>query len=101
MPYREFGAPEDVKAAVQGVDRLIIDATEARLSSFSRGCKTAGTLQREKKRHMLKNTVMALPDKCIVFLGRTLSGHNHDYNMWKQELPPELDWFTDINVRVD
>jgi hypothetical protein len=50
---------------------------------------------------MLKNTVMALPDKCIVFLGRTLSGHNHDYNMWKQELPPELDWFTDINVRVD
>ena len=50
---------------------------------------------------MLKNTVMALPDKFIVFLGRTLSGHNHDYNMLKQELPPELDWFTDINVRVD
>jgi len=50
---------------------------------------------------MLKNTVMSLPDKFIVFLGRTFSGHNHDYNMLKQELPPELDWFTDINVRVD
>src|SRR5439155_23133696 len=72
-----------------------------RLSSFARGCKTAGTLQREKKRHMLKNTVMALPDKFIVFLGRTFSGHNHDYTMLKQELPPELDWFTDIDVRVD
>jgi hypothetical protein len=24
-----------------------------------------------------------------------------DYIMLKQELPPELDWFTDINVRVD
>jgi len=44
---------------------------------------------------------MSLPDKCIVFLGRTLSGHHHDYSMLKQEFPPELDWFTDINVRVD
>ena len=28
MPYRELGAPDDLKAALQGVDRLIIDATE-------------------------------------------------------------------------
>src|SRR5215468_1359265 len=55
----------------------------------------------EKKRHTLKNTVMALPDKVIIFLGRTFSGHNHDYSMLKQEFPPELDWFTEINVRVD
>ena len=44
---------------------------------------------------------MSLPNKLIVFLGRTFSGHNHDYSMLKQELPPELDWFTDIHVRVD
>jgi len=28
MPYRELGTPEDLKAALHGVDRLIIDATE-------------------------------------------------------------------------
>ena len=44
---------------------------------------------------------MALPTKFIVFLGRTFSGHHHDYLMLKQEFPPEVDWFTDINVRVD
>ena len=44
---------------------------------------------------------MALPDKLIIFLGRTFSGHNHGYLMLKQELPPELEWFADINVRVD
>ena len=44
--------------------------------------------------------VMSLPDKFIVFLGRTFSGHNHDYIMLKQEFPPELDWFTDINIRI-
>ena len=44
---------------------------------------------------------MSLPDKLIVFLGRTFSGHNHDYSMLKQELPPEVDWFIDLHVRVD
>jgi hypothetical protein len=44
---------------------------------------------------------MSRPDKCIVFLGRTFSGHNHDYTMLKQEFPPEVDWFSDLNVRVD
>jgi hypothetical protein len=44
---------------------------------------------------------MSLPDKMIVFLGRTFSGHNHDYTMLKQELPPDLDWFADLNVLVD
>jgi hypothetical protein len=50
---------------------------------------------------MLKNTVMSMPDKFIVFLGRTFSGHNHDYSMLKQELPPDLAWFRDLEVWVD
>ena len=55
----------------------------------------------EKKQHTLKNTVMSLPNKLSVFLGRTFSGHKHDYLMLKQEFPPELDWFTERNVRGD
>src|SRR2546423_8761240 len=55
----------------------------------------------EKKQHTLKNTVMSLPNKVIAFLGRTFSGHNHDYSMLKQEFPPELDWFTGLHVHVD
>ena len=42
-----------------------------------------------------------MPDKFIVFLGRTLSGHNHDYSMLKQELPPDFAWFRDLEVWVD
>ena len=44
---------------------------------------------------------MSFPDKFMVFLGRTFSGHNHDYHRLKQAFPPELDWFEDIQVRVD
>jgi hypothetical protein len=28
MPSREFSTPDDCKAAVQGIDHLIMDATE-------------------------------------------------------------------------
>ena len=44
---------------------------------------------------------MALPDKLIIFLGRTCSGHHHDSLMLKQEWPPGLAWFADLHVRVD
>jgi hypothetical protein len=44
---------------------------------------------------------MAMPDKWIVFVGRTLSGRNHDYSMLKQELSPDFDWFRDLEVWVD
>ena len=44
---------------------------------------------------------MSLPDQFIVFLGRPLSGHHHDDTMLQQEFPPEVDWCTDMNVRVD
>ena len=50
---------------------------------------------------MLKNTVMSMPDKWIVFLGRTFSGRTHDYRMLKHELPPDLDWFRDLEVWGD
>src|SRR4029434_8361247 len=63
--------------------------------------RSSVSITAEKKQHTLKNTVMARPDTCIIFLGRTFSGHHHDYLMLKQELPPELDWVPDINVRVD
>ena len=54
-----------------------------------------------KKRHTVKNTVIATRDKLILFLGRTFTGHNHDYTMLKQELPPDQDWFAGLNVLVD
>jgi hypothetical protein len=50
MPYRELATPEELKAAVQGADRLRIDATErayhrskddAKQREHSSGKKTA------------------------------------------------------------
>lgn len=40
-------------------------------------------------------------DKHILFVGRTFTGRNHDYSMLKQEFPPDLPWFDDLQVLVD
>src|SRR5262249_888287 len=58
----------------------------------------SGSITAEKKRHTLKKTVMSLPYKFIVFLGRTFIGPNPDYSILKQEVPPGLCWFGKLNV---
>ena len=37
----------------------------------------------------------------ILFVGRTFSGHHHDYAMLKAEFPPDYDWFATLKVLVD
>ena len=55
----------------------------------------------KKKRHTMKNTVISTIDKVILFVGRTFTGRNHDYKMLKEELPPDLDCFSELKVLVD
>jgi len=100
MPYRELATPEAWKAALQGVARLLIDATE-RAEHRSQDDAQQREHDSGKKQHTLHNTVMALPDTGILFLGRTFSGHHHDSLLLQQALPPEFDGFADMNVRVD
>lgn len=101
MPYREFKTPDELKLALQGLDQIIIDATERAYRRSQDDAKQQDHYSGKKKRHTVKNTVMSTVDKVILFLGRTFTGHNHDYTMLKSELPPELDWFSEIKVMVD
>ncbi len=50
---------------------------------------------------MVKNLIFSTVDKSILFVGRTFTGRNHDYAMLKQEFPPDLPWFIDVQVLVD
>ena len=101
MPYRRFETSEDLKDALDGFDQLIIDATERAYRRSQDYEEQKEYYSGKKKQHTLKNTVMSTLEKRIIFLGRTFSGHNHDYKILKEELPPDIDWFQDINVFVD
>lgn len=50
---------------------------------------------------MVKNTIMSTVAKWIIFVGRTFSGHEHDYSMLKTEFPPDHPWFEDIRALLD
>ena len=50
---------------------------------------------------MVKNTVMSTVAKWIFFLGRTFSGHEHDYTMLKAEFSPEHPWFEHLHALLD
>ena len=101
MPHREFKTPAELKSALSGIDQIIIDATERAYRRSQDDATQREHYSGKKRRHTVKNTIMSTLAKFIVFLGRTFTGHNHDYTMLKEELPPDLDWFTDIGVLVD
>ena len=101
MPKREFKTPDELKAALGGIDQILIDATERKIRRSKDDATQREHYSGKKKRHTVKNTVISTIDKVILFVGRTFTGRNNDYKMLKEELPPDLDWFSEINVLVD
>lgn len=101
VPHRRFKNPIELKAALAGVDLILIDATERAYRRSQNNAIQRLYYSGKQRQHTIKNMVIAGVDKFIYFLGQTFTGHNHDYTMLKTELPPELEWFTDIRVLVD
>ena len=44
---------------------------------------------------------MSSVEKAIIFVGKTFSGHYHDYTMLKAEFSPDLPWFEELHVLLD
>ena len=101
MPYRHFESVEEFKKAFEGIDRIIIDATERKHVRPQDSEKQTEMYSGKKKGHTIKNTIISTTEKVIMFVGQTLTGHNHDYKMLKEEFPPDKPWFRDINVLLD
>ena len=101
MPKREFKTPDELKAVLGGIDQILIDATERQMRRSKDDATQREHYSGKKKRHTVKNTVISTIDKVILFVGRTFTGRNHDYKMLKEELPPDLDWFSELKVLVD
>lgn len=40
-------------------------------------------------------------DKTIIFLGLTTQGSFHDYALFKEEFPPDMNWFSLLEIFVD
>lgn len=101
MPKREFKSVEEMKTELEGIDQIIIDATERTMRRSINNEQQEEYYSGKKKKHTIKNTVMTTLNKFILFVGQTFAGRNHDYAMLKEEFPPDYDWFAELSVLVD
>lgn len=49
----------------------------------------------------MKNTIISTTTKEVFFVGKTFTGHHHDYTMFKTEFDPQQEWFKNLTIYVD
>ncbi len=107
LPAREFSSVDDLRAAFGEVRDILIDATEREHRRPQDDEEQRKKYSGKKKRHTVKNTVIATLSQWILFLGYTVAGSIHDYTQFKQEFPVDGDldevvkWFEDFIVWLD
>jgi hypothetical protein len=107
LPARAFSNAEELRTAFEGIQDLLIDATERSHRRPQDEGEQRKKYSGKKKRHTVKNTVIATMSKWILFLGYTVAGSIHDYTQFKQEFPIDGDmdeviqWFEDFVLWLD
>lgn len=107
LPARAFSSVDELRAAFRDVQDLLIDATEREHCRPQDDEKQREKYSGKKKRHTVKNTVIATLSKWILFLGYTVAGSIHDYTQFKKEFPVDGDmnevvkWFEDFILGLD
>lgn len=101
FPHREFKTVAEFRQACHDIETLLIDATERPHCRPAEAAEQQDLYSGKKKRHTVKNTIIATPQKWIVFVGSTFSGRQHDYSMLKAEFPPDQPWFATFQALLD
>jgi hypothetical protein len=101
LPRRNFKDLEDFQNFMEKHQDIIIDATETQIQRPKDSEKQKLFYSGKKKKHTVKNLLFSLPNKLILFLGRTSFGKQHDYNLLQKEFPPEINWFEKLKVKLD
>lgn len=107
LPVRSFSRVEDLQAAFEGLQDLLVDATERPHARPKDEGEQRKKYSGKKKRHTVKNTVIAALSKWILFLGYTVAGSIHDYTQFKKEFPVDggrdevVQWFKDFILWLD
>lgn len=96
LPERSFKKAEELSQLVENNEDIMIDVTEREHFRPKGNKKQRQYYSGKKKKHTVKNTVMAKASKKILFLGKTVPGSVHDYRLFKREFDPNEDWFKTV-----
>lgn len=100
LPKSLINTPEELAQLADNKD-ILVDATERAHYRHKDYETQKEHFSGKQKDHTLKNTIMSLANKKILYIGPTVSGSSHDYNLFKQEFSPNENWFEEIVIRVD
>ncbi len=101
LPDREYGSAEELRKAMEEVGQILIDATERAHNRPTDNEKQKEFYSGKKKAHTVKNTVFSKLDREVLYVGRTFTGRNHDYGMFKQEFRKGERWLEGIKAGLD
>lgn len=101
LPKRQFDSVEEFIEFTKTHKDILVDATERIHHRKKEQEEQEKYFNGKKKAHTVKNTVISTTSQIILFLGFTVLGATHDYSLFKKEFPPNLDWFSQLNVWID
>jgi hypothetical protein len=104
MPKRQMRTIEEFIEAFPEVKEVFIDGTERPIQRPKNKVKQKNNYSGKKKRHTVKNIVIADKDKRIGFLGKTVCGKEHDFTILKEQaspdhMPPEIKKHIDLGFK--
>lgn len=89
LPERKMRKLDDFFKAFPEAKEVFIDGTERPIQRPQDQQKQKDNYSGKKKRHTVKNIVIANKDKHIGFLGKTVNGKKHDFTILKAQAPPD------------
>jgi hypothetical protein len=101
LPKRTTDEPKALLQLIESNDHVLIDATERPLQRPKKPSRQKSYYSGKQGFHTVKNTIIADLDKCILIIGETVPGRQHDYSLLKDDLDPNVDWFASTEVSVD
>jgi hypothetical protein len=101
LPKRQFESVEEMQEAFAGIADLFVDATERSVHRPKDDQEQRQKFSGKKRRHTVKQTVISTASQMILFLGYVVFGSRHDYGLFKEEFPPDQDWFENFRLWVD
>ena len=90
MPKRQIRTPEDLISLFPELSDIFVDGTERPIQRPKDRDRQKNNYPGKKKRHTRKNTIISDKNKRIVYLDSTVEGKKHDYSMFKNKMPLDI-----------
>ena len=101
LPHRHYRPTDNCNQDIEDKRKIIIDATERPCCRPSHARKQKRYYSGKKRRHTLKNTIVADGARGIDVIGPTAPGSQHDFSLLKQELDPKQPGLSVVEAIVD